>query len=185
MKKILLLISIFTYINIYAAEYVIPTSFDNLLQEVKSSNTVMITNASSLSASSRTITIGNQTLKGRCAIVPKISCKSPLSSFINVAMSSISLREDVHNELVIPYDTSVYTQEFVTTWEVCAVALGGVTWDKSELVSSVGNDGVTTITHDFKANLYRKLFYFFSNASASLRGHNNSYMLINTHQVCR
>ncbi len=174
---------IFSVIS-WGAEYIVPPEFDNTVLATESSQRILISNTTSpLLWSNGLRTIGGKTVRYRCVTIPKIQCRGK-SARIVVNTSEISLRDKSVNKLVNIYTYDVIAESSgKTSWKVCGGAVGGTTWDNTSLTSyKSGADTILRFTYD--ENAVQDIAYFFTNRPTQEIGGANSFMVIETKQVC-
>jgi len=98
--------------------------------------------------------------------------------------SDISLRDPSSNKQVPVYGREAIAEDKGGYWNVCGAAVGGVSWDDTDLTYSPSKD---KIDFTYKHDKLGSFFYYFTNGNShGLNvGHANSYMIITTKQTCR
>lgn len=179
-----IILSIFASATVsFSAEYIIPPDYDNIVASVESATPVLISNTSP-SFSSTTRVIGGRTVRYRCTTIPKISCRGTTPQAI-LNTSEISLRDATSNQLVNIYANDAFSESSGTNWNVCGAALGGVQYDTSTVSATTdASTKVTTVSHTFIPNDNQETYWFFTNYTGNTGG-NNSFMVIETKQICR
>lgn len=194
MKKIRILLPTLLLSNslIYSAEYVIPPEYDNIANSVqKSHHQVLISNLATLTSSS-TYKLGSQTLKFKCVNVPKINCRGGKSAKMKIKLKEVPvLKEPKFHKSIPIYEVSTKTEDGGANFRVCGGAMGVISWDDSILTQ----DATTKkITHAYTPLKYHLDYYVFTNIAGNVssngidggaqKGDNNSYMTVDTEQIC-
>lgn len=165
--------------SIYATAgvYMVPKEYDNLYASINSQTKTIISNHSS-AWSHRAYRIGGRDLHYRCEYVPKQDCRGAKPS-IHLSLRDISLRDDVTNRIVPIYARDARAEDAGAYWRVCAAAVGGLSWDDTNIQYDKNGNKITyTYNHDKKG----KFFYFFTNDAN--RGSDESYITVAATQSC-
>lgn len=193
MKKTLLSIPLLA-ITAFGAEYIIPPEYDNMVNSVKSHNSILISNLIGTD-SSLTYKIGNMTgLRLKCANVPKINCRGGITPIITLSIGHIPvLREPIRQQNLTAEEARAVFEDGGINWRVCGGAMGAVRWDTSSLTQ----DATTKeITYDYTPLTSVIDYYFFTDIptasiavddidSGNRRGDDSSYMIIEAVQTCQ
>lgn len=169
---------------LHGAEFITPPEYDNMVNSIESDDPVLISNTSPL-FSTGTRVLGGINTKYRCVTVPKIFCSARTPKII-LNISDVSLRDSASNQVVNIYAQDTFSEDAGSSWRVCGGALGGVMWDDSTITVTTNASYVSTITHTYVPNANADTYWFFtSHPTLARRGGVNSYMVVETHQVCR
>lgn len=181
-KKVIFGLLAVTTVILNGAEYIVPPEYDNTVMGVESRTLGLIHNGlTTLSATSKTL--GGQTVRFKCFPITKINCRGA-TAIASAVVSEVSLKEPTRNELVINYGTDTLVEDAGANWRVCGAAVGGITWDTSEMNSSTDAvTGETTITYNYVPNTTQEIYYFFTN-NANIGG-TSSFMVLDVKQTCR
>lgn len=177
-----------------AAVYAVPQTYDNIVNGQKSSTYSVINNNTSV-LSSNSYTIGGVSVKYRCIVVPKITCRSSSVDPIIVATTSeVNAQDPVSNENLQIYNSDIRIEADnpgtgTGNFYVCGAVYAGISFDDF----SIGTDAATSsITYSYKGNALLRSFVYFSDLAASTNptnksgtGSAGSYMTIEHHQYCK
>jgi hypothetical protein len=145
--------------------------------------------------SSNSYTIGGVSVKYRCIVVPKITCRSSSVDPIIVATTSeVNAQDPVSNENLQIYNSDIRIEADnpgtgTGNFYVCGAVYAGISFDDF----SIGTDAATSsITYSYKGNALLRSFVYFSDLAASTNptnksgtGSAGSYMTIEHHQYCK
>jgi len=179
MKKIIGFCGLFLSASLSAGVYIVPQSYDNISNAAKSSAYGVIKQATS-QLSSNSYTIGGQSVKYRCLVVPKIKCTAATAE-ISANISESSLKEPGTESLVTTFQTDLRIEDDAINWYVCSAGYGGQVWDDSKLESTVVA-GNTQLKYTYKPNSKAIEYFYFTNKSNSSA---DSFIAISYSQSCK
>lgn len=159
---------------VYAADYIVPYEYENILQGAKSHGYGVIQQSSPLSTTQWNIGGTNQNY--RCLAIPKISC-SPGTAVLYANVSEVVLTKPdpvVSNQkAMFNFITDIRSESAGANWNLCGAAIGGEMYDN---VAYSG--GQITYT----PNQYSNTYTYFTNAVIT---NSTAYMTMTYNQVCQ
>lgn len=172
------------FMQLQAATYIVPNTYDNMVNSVASQQYGVIKQANA-TLTTNVYTIGGVSAKYRClSPVQKITCRAGARS-INVVMSEAVLKDPTSNEILNNYATDVRVEEDVNSYYICGAAYAGMTYDDF----SMSSDATTgAITYEYKGNVKVRGFVYFTdvgNAFTPASTSVGSYMTVQYQQICR
>jgi len=192
MKKIIISTAL-VLSSLHSAEYIIPPEWDNTLNSVNSKAEVLITNLLT-QLSTNSYLVAGKSRRYKCVRIPKIRCANGYTPDIQANIKqNPALRDSLTDKLISTFSVDIRTENAGTQWNVCGSATGSIIWDKSTLSQ---NATTKDLTYIYIPNNDQFNYYYFTNATGntisasginggSIKGSNNSYMIIETEQVCK
>lgn len=158
----------------YAADYIVPYEYENVLQGIKSQGYGVITQTSPLSTTQWNI--GGTSRKYRCLVIPKITC-SPGTPVLYANVSEVVLTKPdavvANQKAVFNFITDIRSESAGTDWNLCGAAVGG------EMYDNIGYSG-GQIT--YTPNQYSNSYTYFTNLAIT---NSTAYMTMTYNQVCQ
>ena len=157
----------------YAAEYLVPYGYDNMLNSSKSQGYGVIQQSSTLSTT--LWNIGGTNRNYRCLVIPKISCRaaSPVL-YANVSELVLTKPDGTtsNQKAMFPFIYDIRYETSGTNWNLCGAAIGGEMYDN---VAYSG--GQITYT----PNQYSNTYSYFTDVAIT---NTTAYMTLTYNQVC-
>lgn len=173
LKKIAALFLLVAF-NSQAAEYIVPSNYDNIVNSVQSVGYGVITQSSTLSTTSWNI--GGTSRKYRCLTIPKISCTAATPVlYANVSELVLTKPDAVvaNQKAMFAFMSDIRSEDAGANWRLCGAAIGGEMYDN---VAYSG--GQVTYT----PNQYSNTYTFFTDAAIT---NSTAYMALSYNQVCQ
>lgn len=167
-------LALFATLNMHAAEYILPSNYDNIVNSVQSVGYGVITQASTLSTTSWNI--GGTSRKYRCLTIPKITCSAATPVlYANVSELVLTKPDAVvaNQKAMFAFMSDIRSEDAGANWRLCGAAIGGEMYDN---VTYSG--GQITYT----PNQYSNTYAFFTDAVIT---NSTAYMALSYNQVCQ
>lgn len=161
-------------LNIEAAEYILPSNYDNIVNSVQSVGYGVITQSSA--ASTTSWNIGGTSRKYRCLTIPKIACSAATPVlYANVSELVLTKPDAVvaNQTAMFAFMSDIRSEDAGASWHLCGAAIGGEMYDN---VTYSG--GQITYT----PNQYSNTYTFFTDAVIT---NSTAYMALSYNQVCQ
>lgn len=178
---------------LFSGVYVVPAEFDNFrLGHLSSSYGIL--NSTSPGVSTNSYTLGGQTVRYRCLIVPKVDCVASTASIVP-ALSEVSVRHAGTGEVLSLWTADIRIEEDLTTtvaapagsWYICGGAYAGERSDDSTMSLVNNADGSQSINYIYEPNInhYDAIAFSTTTPAGFNAPHVSSYMTIRYKQICR
>ena len=183
LKKIALLSALIT--PLLPGVYAVPAEFDNFRLGHLSTTYGIITGTTP-GTSANLYTLGGQTVRYRCLVVPKIQCVASTATIVPT-LSEVSVRHNTTGEVLSLWSADIRIEDGGTQWFVCGAAYAGERSDDSTLTKVDNADGSVSLQYTYEPNInhYDVIAFATTIPGGFNSAATSSYMTVQHRQICR